>query len=153
MSKELNILQDLYSEIESIKKALVHLEKSYSSCSAIGIKGNYTDEELEKWEAFTARYSRLSDIATQKIVNSFLLIETGSTGSLLDKANFAEKKNWVNTAEEFRRLRLLRNYIAHEYEKQNTNEVFEMVYQNYSSLHLFVSNILGYYSSNPIYKI
>ncbi len=153
MSKELNILQDLFSEIGSIQKAMIHLERSYNSCSKIGLKNEYSEEELEKWEAFTARYSRLSDITTQKVMNSFLLIETGNTGSLLDKANFAEKKSWVETAEEFRRLRLLRNYIAHEYEKQNTNEVFEMVYQNYHSLHLFVTNVLAYYNSNSIYKV
>ena len=153
MSKELNILQDLFSEIGSIQKAMIHWERSYNSCSKIGLKNEYSEEELEKWEAFTARYSRLSDITTQKVMNSFLLIETGNTGSLLDKANFAEKKSWVETAEEFRRLRLLRNYIAHEYEKQNTNEVFEMVYQNYHSLHLFVTNVLAYYNSNSIYKV
>lgn len=153
MNKELNILKDLFIEIESIKKALVHLEKSFISCTKVGIKDVYEEVELEKWEAFTARYSRLSDIVTQKVANSILLIETNSTGSLIDKANFAEKKNWVKNAEEFRRLRLLRNYIAHEYEKQNTNEVFETVYQNYANLHLFVSNVIEYYDSNPIYKI
>ena len=153
MSKELHILEDLLTEMDAVKKALVHIEKSYTPCVAIGIKETYSDEELEKWEAFTARYSRLSDITTQKIMNSFLLIETGSTGSLIDKANFAEKKNRVATAEEFRRLRLLRNYIAHEYEKQNTNEVFEMVVENYQSLSTFVNHVIAYYNSNPMYHV
>lgn len=153
MNKELEIVKELHLELDSVKKALVHLQNSSINCREIGLKQDYSEDELEKWEAFTARYSRLSDMVTQKIMNSILLIEGGNTGSLLDKANFAEKKNWVEKAEDFRQLRLLRNYIAHEYIKQNTNEIFELVVNNHSRLHTFVTNILNYCSNNPIYKI
>lgn len=153
MNKELEIVKELHLELDSVKKALVHLQNSSINCREIGLKQDYSEDELEKWEAFTARYSRLSDMVTQKIMNSILLIEGGNTGSLLDKANFAEKKNWVEKAEDFRQLRLLRNYIAHEYIKQNTNEIFELVVNNHSRLHAFVTNILNYCSNNPIYKI
>ncbi|MBC7720981.1 MAG: hypothetical protein H7068_03105, partial [Pedobacter sp.] len=143
MSQELNILKELHSEFELVKKALSHLQHSYNSCLAIGLQENYTDAELEKWEAFTARYARLSDIITQKVMNTILLVETGSTGSLLDKANFTEKLGWVIKAEDFRQLRFLRNYIAHEYLKQNTNEIFELVLDNYSKLVLFINHIIN----------
>src|SRR5260221_9217041 len=153
MSKELEILKELHLELESVKKGLVHLQSSLLSCSKIGLKQDYQEDELEKWEAFTARYSRLSDIVTQKIMSSILLIETGSTGSLLDKANFAEKKNWVEKAEQFRQLRLLRNYIAHEYIKQNTNEIFETVLENQPNLRAFALKIINYCTGNPMYKV
>src|SRR5258708_2830351 len=101
----------------------------------------------------TARYSRLSDILTQKVINSIMLIETGNARSLIDKANFSEKKNWVEKAEDFRQLRLLRNYIAHEYVKQNTNEIFEMVMNNYSRLQSFAAKMIDYCAGNPIFEI
>lgn len=153
MSQELNILKELHSELELVKKALRHLQQSYNSCLAIGLQESYTDAELEKWEAFTARYARLSDIITQKVMNTILLVETGSTGSLLDKANFTEKLGWVIKAEDFRQLRFLRNYIAHEYLKQNTNDIFELVLDNYSKLILFINHIINHCSNSAIYKI
>ncbi len=153
MSKELAILQELQIEISAINKALVHLQQSFTNCTAIGLQTTYTDSELEKWEAFTARYARLSDIVTQKVMNTILLIETGSTGSLVDKANFAEKMEWVLKAEDFRQLRFLGNYIAHEYLKQNTNDIFELVLTNYTALVTFVNRLVDYCSSNALYKI
>ena len=153
MSKELEIVKELQLELESVKKSLEHLKVSYTNCSQIGLKSIYAEDELEKWEAFTARYSRLSDILTQKVVNSIMLIELGNSGSLLDKANFSEKRNWVEKAEDFRQLRLLRNYIAHEYVKQNTNEIFELVLSNYTRLHTFAIRMIDYCSGNPIFKV
>ena len=153
MSQELNILKELHGELALVKKALGHLQYSYNSCLTIGLQESYTDAELEKWEAFTARYARLSDIITQKVMNTILLVETGSTGSLLDKANFAEKLNWVIKAEDFRQLHFLRNYIAHEYLKQNTNDIFELVLDNYSKLILFINHIINHCYNSAIYKI
>lgn len=153
MNREFEIINELTIELDFLRKGLIHLQNSFNNCKKIGIKDKYSEPELESWEAFTARYSRLSDISTQKIMNSIMIIETGNAGSLLDKSNFAEKKNWIEKAENFRQLRLLRNYIVHEYSKQDTNEIFEIVLKNYTSLTDFISKIIKYISENPIYKI
>ncbi len=153
MNVALEILKELHLELDSIKKALFHLQNSYTNCKSIGLKEEYNENELEKWEAFTSRYSRVSDIVTQKIVSTIMLIETGSRGSLIDKTNFVEKNNLVEDGEDFRKLRLLRNYIAHEYTKQSTNEIFELVLTNYGSLNSFAVKLVDYCTNNPYYKI
>lgn len=144
MNAEKNIIAELQNELEFITSALSTLNYAHTNCKAIGIKDNYSFDELDKWEALTARFSRISDITTQKIMSSILIIEKGYSGSLIDKANFAEQKGWVGNAEEFTNLRLLRNYIAHEYSRQATNEIFEKVMNSYGLLLSIVNAITTY---------
>ena len=144
MNEEKNIIAELQSELEFITLALAALNHAYNNCKTIGIKDKYTFDELDKWEALTARFSRISDITTQKIMNSILIIEKGFSGSLIDKANFAEQNGWVANAEEFINLRFLRNYIAHEYSRQATNEIFEKVMNSYEFLLSLVNSITTY---------
>jgi hypothetical protein len=88
MINENSILTDLKAELDSLTKGLATLEYCFKECSRIGFKKEYSFDELDKWEAFTARFNRLSDITTQKIFNSIMILMKGSTGSLIDKANF-----------------------------------------------------------------
>ena len=134
MKEEEQILIELKEELDYLVKAFDTFSYAYNNCKKIGIKIEYSYDELDKWEAYTARFSRISDIITQKIMNSIMILTEGYAGSLIDKANFAEQNGLVNKAADFTKLRLLRNYIAHEYTKQNSNEIFEKVMNNYSIL-------------------
>ncbi|MBK7606751.1 MAG: hypothetical protein IPI18_05830 [Saprospiraceae bacterium] len=141
MNAEMDIIEELKIELQYITQALEAFQYSFEHCSRIGIKENYTFDELDKWEAFTARYGRISDILTQKILGSLMILTDGYNGSLIDKANFAVQQGLVTSNEEFIKLRLLRNFITHEYNKQNTNEVFEKVLEKYSILYDLVIKI------------
>ena len=152
MNEKTNIITELKNELEFINKALLTLKHAYDHCKKIGIKDNYSFEELDKWEALTARFSRISDITTQKIMNSILIIEKGFSGSLIDKANFAEQNDFVTNSEEFINLRLLRNYIAHEYSRQATNEIFEKVMNSYDLLLSFVNAVTTYCNTRLFVK-
>lgn len=70
-----------------------------------------------------------------------MILTDGYNGSLIDKANFAVQQGLVTSNEEFIKLRLLRNFITHEYNKQNTNEVFEKVLEKYSILYDLVIKV------------
>jgi uncharacterized protein with HEPN domain len=153
MSFEEALFKELFLELEAVKKAQNHLQHSYKNCCEIGIKNDYSFEELMQWEAFTARYSRLSDILTQKVLNNITIIETKRKGSLLDKANLAVQQKWVNNMEDFRAIRTLRNYIAHEYLPQDNNAIFLDVKNNFEKLNNFAINIINYCETNPIYKL
>ncbi len=130
MSDEKNIILELQDELHYLVKGIDTLLHAYEHCKGIGIKTEYSFDELDKWEALTARFARLSDILTQKVFSSMMIILNGQAGSLIDKANFAEKHNLVAQSHDFTKLRLLRNFIAHEYAKQDTNEIFEKVFDN-----------------------
>lgn len=147
------IYKELFIEIEAIKKAIVQLDYAFEKCTSIGLKNEYSAEELIMWEGFTARHSRLSDILTQKVLNNFIIIETLKKGTLNDKANFAVAQGWIDSIDEFRKLRNIRNFIAHEYIQEDVNIVFESVTNSYSLLKKFAEKIILFYESNPIYKL
>ena len=141
MSNEKNIISELQEELQYLIKGISTLQHAYNHCKQIGLKTEYTFDELDKWEALTARFARLSDILTQKVFSSMMIILNGHAGSLIDKANFAEKYGIVAHSQDFTKLRLLRNFIAHEYAKQNTSEVFEKVFDNCRVVESMILNV------------
>lgn len=147
-----NILQhlrdELTLELESIKKSLILLERSYNACKAIGIKNDYDVEELDDWESYTSRFARTSDIATQKLVNTLMLFEKIDGINAKQKAVFCVKQNLIEKEEHFFVLRLTRNFIVHEYSKEDINGIFEQVTQQYSILVAFVNAIIDYSNNN-----
>jgi uncharacterized protein YutE (UPF0331/DUF86 family) len=60
-------------------------------------------ELAEKIDAFGARFGRLQDTLGEK------------PKSLLDVLAYAERMNWINSAEDFIAARRLRNRLIHEY--------------------------------------
>lgn len=134
MSAAEHVKAELKEGLAFIQRALDVLIHSYTNCNEIGIKDSYSLAELDQWEAFTSRFARTSDLVTQKIISSIMIFEKGQTGSIKDKAAFCAKNGLVKTEDDFINLRLTRNYIAHEYARQDTNEVFQEVLRYYPLL-------------------
>jgi uncharacterized protein YutE (UPF0331/DUF86 family) len=69
----------------------------------------------------------LSDIIIQKILRVFDTLDLEKPGTVRDRINRAEKKGVVKSADEFIRIRILRNEIAHEYKPETIYDIFEHV--------------------------
>jgi hypothetical protein len=110
--------------LDEANKILVY---SYEACSEIGIKDNYTLEELDKFEALTSRFARISDILIQRIFRLMDIWELEMPGSVIDRINRAEKRNLISSAEVFKEIRYLRNEIAHEYIPLAIEQIFKEV--------------------------
>ena len=110
--------------MDEANKILVY---SYEACSEIGIKDNYTLEELDKFEALTSRFARISDILIQRIFRLMDIWELEMPGSVIDRINRAEKRNLISSAEVFKEIRYLRNEIAHEYIPLAIEQIFKEV--------------------------
>lgn len=119
----------LDEELRLLINANEILKYSYDKCSGIGIKQSYTFEELDYFEALTSRFSRASDILIQKIFRLIDIIELESQGTIIDRINRAEKRGMVRSAQDMKRIRRIRNEIAHEYVQENVQEIFEYVMQ------------------------
>lgn len=117
----------LKKELISLEKSMKLIRSSYEKCSKIGNKASYSLDELEAFEALTARYSRLSDLLVQKIFRIIDTLELVNEGTLVDRINRAEKRNIIASAKEFTGLRLLRNTIVHEYEPDEYTHIFKEV--------------------------
>lgn len=131
---ELNLLKDA-------NKTLIY---SYDSCSKIGIKENYTYEELDKFEALTSRFARVSDILIQKIFRLIDIIELELPGTVIDRINRMEKRGALD-ADKFKEIRRLRNEIAHEYIPTAIENIFKDVLRLTPFILDCVKNILEKY--------
>lgn len=118
MNKREALLENLKVLVSDAEKQAKHLELSYRKCSAFELKtgiDSLSESELESLEALVSRFGRLSDILIQKIYRSIDEIELERSGTVIDRLNAAEKRELIDSAEEFRRIRETRNDIEHEY--------------------------------------
>ncbi len=104
-------------------KAVDHLEKSFLKAQKLPTQLSVnSDDSLETWESFTARFARVVDLFMTKYLRVLVLDDDpGFEGSLRDVADRAEKLNLIDSANEWLDRRELRNIQAHDY----TDEEFE----------------------------
>ena len=151
MTAKLDIKENLKHEIQYLQRATDILIYSFNHCDKIGIKSNYTLDELDKWEVFTSRFARTCDITTQKIISSIMVFEKGFVGSMRDKAAFCEKNALITSEQEFISLRLTRNFIAHEYIQEDTNDIFKQIILFYPMLLNLIEAVIRYCNEKILY--
>ena len=120
-------LEVLTDNLENLERSLRWLRRSFDVCRGIGTKSIYADEEFDDFENLTSRYARTTDLITNKVLRSIDAVEFLETGSAIDAANRAEKRGIVDSVDSLRGLKDLRNDIAHEYETEDLQSLFESV--------------------------
>lgn len=119
-----NLLSLLKEELVALEGATEILQYSYEICKKIGIKEQPTFDEMDRFEAFTSRFARLSDILIQKMCRLIDQIDLEDGGSVRDRINRAEKKGLIESADVFTQIRIVRNDIAHEYHTEALNDIY-----------------------------
>ena len=142
MKKELN--DTLKYEINLLDKAKENLEYSFNKCVNADIDKEFTNEELEQFEAMTSRFARLSDIFIQKILRLIDEIELETDGTVRDRINRAEKKGIIEDAAIFIEIRILRNSISHEYIVEALRDIFKKIIEYTPYLINGVNNLKKY---------
>jgi len=107
-------IEILKENINAVNLSLNRLMYSFERCGAIGIRDAYSNEEFEAFEAMTSRYARTTDMLINKVLRSLDAVEYIDGGTVIDAAYNAEKRG-IADAQELRKLKDLRNLIAHEY--------------------------------------
>ena len=115
----------LNEELAAIHRAGERLEHSYQKC--LQLKTPSTPEELESIEAFTSRFSRVSDMLIQRTFRLIDELDLDNEGTVRDRINRAEKKGLIERADDFVEIRKLRNAIAHEYQPDAPEKIFTEV--------------------------
>lgn len=114
---------------EIIERAHANLQRTYDEVQKINLDKVEKIQEIE-WEALkdieslTARFARLSDIHSQKFLRLVDRIEAEMDGSIIDSFNRAEKRQLIDSAEDFINIRDTRNDIAHEYVPEALLNIF-----------------------------
>jgi len=113
----------LIDNLELLQKSVVYLDYSFNHCKSIGIKTEYTMPELNEFEALSGRFSRSSDILTQKVLKSLFIYIQEDAVFFIDRCNLAEKMGLVKSAEDLFNIRQLRNKISHEYSDAEISDI------------------------------
>lgn len=80
--------------------------------------------QLDKMEAYTARFARLLDFYIQKILKGIDKMEANSPGTLKDILNRAVQAGLIPSAEELLELKIYRNEIVHDYIQYSQRKIF-----------------------------
>ena len=116
----------LAENLSSVNLSLRRLLYSYDICGKIGLKDTYSDEEFVSFEAMTSRYTRTTDMLINKVLRSLDAVEYIDGGTVIDAANNTEKRG-IADSRDLRKLKDLRNSIAHEYVTENIVRFFGKV--------------------------
>ena len=107
-----------------LKQALPSFERSLVKCRDLDFSLPISFEAEESLDALSSKFSRVSDIFTQKVLKTFIFVLREDAPTFLDRMNLCEKLGIIPSAEELIAIRDLRNVIAHEYLSENLVEIY-----------------------------
>ena len=120
----------LESNRQILGQAMPSFIRSIEKCRAFDLEIRISFEVEESFDALTSKFARVSDIFTQKVLKSFLILLREDAPTFLDRMNLCEKLGIIPSANDLIAIRDLRNLIAHETLTENLLEVYK------ESLHL-----------------
>ncbi len=124
MSREI-VQSVLKANREVLDQALPSFRRSLEKCRSLYLNGPRTFEVEESLDALTSKFARVSDIFTQKVLKSLILLTREDAPTFVDRMNLCEKLGVITSAADLIEIRDLRNQIAHEYLSENLTEVYE----------------------------
>ncbi|MCL2282848.1 MAG: hypothetical protein FWC26_05980 [Fibromonadales bacterium] len=127
MDKGVEILKE---NMETLNKSLMRLSESFLKCKEIGMKDEFSSQELTEFEALTARFARTVDLFINKCLRSLYKVEREEVITVIDILNNAEKRDVIESAKIWTDIKDLRNSIIHDYDVDDfPDEIFKPVLQ------------------------
>ena len=107
--------------LQLARKEAAHLQYTHRTLFAEPIDAAWVqqlsnrDDLAEKVDAFVSRFARLQDHIGEKLIPRFAALLGEAPKSMLDVLAYAERMQWIDSAEAFIGARKLRNLLVHEY--------------------------------------
>lgn len=137
----------LQSEWELLQASVHTLQLSINKCQGIGIKENYSFEELESFDSLTSKFNRTSDLFTQKVLRSGWMLLHEPFAPFIDMMNKGEKMELICSGDRMIEIRDMRNQIAHEYIPEAIRdlipeaiELAKSLFENIQQCHIFMNS-------------
>jgi len=121
------VREKLAHDLTLLQKQRFWLAYSLKACKAIGIREHYTPEAFGQFETLCARYARSIDFLIRKFYRTLDAFEFEESGTLIDIIHRAHKRGLIDSVEEMRLLKELRNEIVHEYIEEDLTDYFKEV--------------------------
>ena len=144
MQKKADQLSLLKENIDALKESLRWLNRSYGICKSYKNLRELPEEGMDAFESFTSRFARTTDLLFNKVFRSIAYLEEGEQMTWLDTILFMEKAGIIDSAEEARLIKELRNDIVHEYMLKDIIPLFVEVTKKSTVLLRYSDNALEY---------
>ncbi|MEI8293319.1 MAG: hypothetical protein WCG66_04905 [bacterium] len=112
-----------------LKQALPSFERSLVKCRDLDFSLPISFETEESLDSLSSKFSRVSDIYTQKVLKTLIFLLREDAPTFLDRVNLCEKLRIISSADKIIAIRDLRNIIAHEYLSENLVEIYMEIIQ------------------------
>ena len=123
MSRE-TVQSVLRANREVLDQALPSFRRSLQKCRSLDLAGPRSFEVEESLDALTSKFARVSDIFTQKVLKSLVLLTREDAPTFVDRMNLCEKLGVISSSADLIEVRDMRNQIAREYLSENLTEVY-----------------------------
>ncbi len=119
---------------DRIKSALEYIKLNNLAPVTLKIMNDLSFEDIAAFELLTNRFAKLQDHLGAKVFPLILdlTLENDSNYTNIDRLNKLEKINYLESAEKWREMRVIRNHFTHEYPDNleltvnNLNQAIEM---------------------------
>ncbi len=136
--------QLLLETVDELNKAADWLKHSFDICRHFDIAAKLSVEQYDDLEALSSRFARVSDMLVQKAFRAIDRITFEEGGTLIDAINRAEKRGLVDSLETVRKIREIRNEIAHEYSVEDLVHLLRKIIDETPTLLSIVESIKNY---------
>ena len=134
--------------ILSLDKSLTALNHSYQKCSdIINASLDYSLDEQESFEALASRFARSSDILTQKVLKTLYILLQEDIKTVIDGANFLEKLEIIDNADDLLNIQAIRNQIAHDYIQDDLEAFYQEIIDFIPLLKQIADAVKAFYCS------
>lgn len=131
----------LNEHARALTDALKWLDRSLRICKKYNID-DLSPEAMDAFEGLTSRFARVCDLLFNKLFRTIFYIEQGESGTWLDVLLLMEKEKIIDSAQEARILKELRNDIIHEYAVPDLKMIFREVTDQSPVLLKYVNDAL-----------
>lgn len=131
----------LNEHARALTDALKWLDRSLHICKKYNID-DPSPEAMDAFEGLTSRFARVCDLLFIKLFSTIFYIEQGESGTWLDVLLLMEKEKIIDSAQEARILKELRNDIIHKYAVPDLKMIFQEVTDQSPVLLKYVNDAL-----------
>jgi len=139
-----NAIDNLKENSQQLSGAFKWLQRSYQQCQNIKFNQTLSEDEFDSLENLSSRFARTVDILINKMYRAIDRVEMVAQGTLIDTINNAEKRNLIDSVEQARTLKDIRNEIAHEYILEELQPLFIEVMKETKQLSELCNKVLNY---------
>lgn len=146
------LIENLQTNLDKLEKSKIQLNKIFVTINFDCIKNEFGDYELERLELLSSRFARSSDFLTQKVLKNYFILVQENYKTFLDLCDICEKYGFIEKSDSLLNIRDLRNQIAHEYEDEALNALYQEIF-NFTPVLMNMINIVIENINNSLKKL